>query len=148
MYTYWMRTIPPPTMVAFNASEREVCSVRKDHTTTPLQALTLMNNVTFIESARFIAERVLTKAGTRPTDKLDYVFQLILSRKPTAKERETLLNDFNGYLENFTKDTKGTVGLLGIGEKPRDRNLPLAEHAAWTLVANTVLNLDEAIATN
>ena len=148
LYTYWMRTIPPPTMMAFNASEREVCTVRKDLTTTPLQALTMMNNITFIEAARKIAERVSREGGEGAEQKLTFLTRLILSRPPTTLESQSLLDDFQRYHSEFKQDAKGATGLLGIGSSTRDAALPAAEVAAWTMVANTLLNLDEAITTN
>jgi hypothetical protein len=148
IYTYWMRTIPPPTMMAFNASEREVCTVRKELTTTPLQALTMMNNITFVESARFIAERIVREGGHQPGRRLRHCFQLLLSRPPTRSERKTLLADHQTYLQEFTADPAGAESLLKIGSKPRRKELPAPEVAAWTMVANTIMNLDESITTN
>ena len=148
LYTYWMRTIPPPTMMAFNASEREVCTVRKDLTTTPLQALTMMNNITFVEAARKIAERVVREGGESAEQKLAFLARLILSRTPTAEESLSLLADLDDCRKEFKADTAGATGLLGIGSSSHDASLPAVEVAAWTMVANTLLNLDEAITTN
>ncbi len=148
LYTYWMRTIPPPTMMAFNASEREVCTVRKDLTTTPLQALTMMNNIIFIEAARKIAERVIREGGESPEQKLAFLTRLILSRPPNAEESKSLLADFDGYRDEFNSDANGASGLLGIGSSKHNASLPAADIAAWTMIANTLLNLDEAITTN
>jgi len=148
LYTYWMRTIPPPTMMAFNASEREVCTVRKDLTTTPLQALTMMNNITFIESARKIAERVIREGGESDEQKLGFLAQLVLSRPPTADESKSLLADFAKYRDEFKANDTDATGLLRIGSSKRNSSLPAAEVAAWTMIANTLLNLDEAITTN
>lgn len=148
LYTYWMRTIPPPTMMAFNAAEREVCAVRKDLTTTPLQALTMMNNITFIEAARMMAERALHNGGASEDRRLDFLFQLILSRKPTPIERQALIADHDGYLADFRADPKAAEGFLKIGSSPRDPSLSADKVAAWTMIANTLLNLDEAITTN
>ncbi len=148
LYTYWMRTIPPPTMMAFNASEREVCTVRKDLTTTPLQALTMMNNITFIEAARKIAERVIRNGGQSDRQKLTFLFQSILSRAPTAEESQSLLADFKGYQAEFSSTAADATSLLGIGSSKADKTLHANEIAAWTMIANTLLNLDEAITTN
>ena len=148
IYTYWMRTIPPPNMMVFNAADREVCSVRKDLTTTPLQALTMMNNITFVEAARCVAERMIREGGQTAAEQLNFGFRLILSRAPTKGEQQILLRDFRNYLEKFRKDTKGATGLLAIGQKQRDAKLPTPAVAAWAMVANTILNLDEAITNN
>ncbi|MFT4587945.1 MAG: hypothetical protein ACI8QF_002043 [Limisphaerales bacterium] len=148
LYTYWMRTIPPPTMMAFNAAEREVCAVRKDLTTTPLQALTMMNNITFVEAGRMIAERVIREGGSTAPQRLDHLFRLILSRKPTPAENKALIANYNDFKAEFQANPKGAESLLEIGSSPRDSSLPVTEVAAWTMVANTILNLDEAITTN
>jgi len=148
IYTYWMRTIPPPTMMAFNAAEREVCTVRKELTTTPLQALTLMNNVAFVEAARLIAERMMREGGDTPAQRLRQGFKLILGRAPSTAEQRALLRDFGEYRREFTADETAALDLLSTGERPRDTDLAPPELAAWTLVANTLLNLDESITTN
>ena len=82
LYTYWRRTVPPPAMMAFNAAARETCIVRMDQTTTPLQALTLMNNVTFVEAARCLAEQTLLIEGLSPADRLGRLFCAVTSRMP------------------------------------------------------------------
>ena len=132
-------------MMAFNAAEREVCTVRKDLTTTPLQALTLMNNITFVEAARFIAERIQREGGESKNDQLNFAYQLILSRKPTPEEQSNLLADLKYYRQDFTQNPKDAESLLKIGSKKRDKKLPAPETAAWTLIANTLLNLDETL---
>ena len=148
MYTYWRRTIPPPTMMSFNAAEREVCIVRKDLTTTPLQALVLMNNKTFVEAARFLAERALRLRITEPHKRLEWVFHTVLSRNPTQDELEVLVADLNLYLNDFTKRPEDAKKLLMVGDKKADANLSASELAAYALVISTIFNLDEAITQN
>ena len=148
MYTYWRRTIPPPTMMTFNAAEREVCIVRKDLTTTPLQALVLMNNKTFVEAARFLAERTLRQRITEPHKRLEWVFQTVLSRNPTQDELEVLVADLNLYLNDFKKRPDDAKKLLMVGEKKADAKLSASELAAYALVISTIFNLDEAITQN
>lgn len=148
LYTYWRRTVPPPTMMTFNAAARETCIVRMDHTTTPLQALTLMNNVAFVESARHLAERVLSVDGLTPPQRIGQAFRWATSRAPNTDELAVLLDDLESYRHDFLKNTEDAKRLLAIGEKPNDPNLDPAELAAYTLVANTILNLDEAISEN
>ncbi len=148
MYTYWRRTIPPPTMMTFNAAEREVCIVRKDLTTTPLQALVLMNNKTFVEAARFLAERALRLRITEPHKRLEWVFHTVLSRNPTQDELEVLVADLNLYLNDFTKRPEDAKKLLMVGDKKVDANLSASELAAYALVISTIFNLDEAITQN
>lgn len=148
IYTYWMRTIPPPTMMTFNAADREMCSVRRELTTTPLQALTMMNNVTFVEAARKVAERVQLEGGNRVGDRIGFLFELILSRTPTPREQQAMLKDYRAHKAEFARDEAGVAGLLGVGESSANAGLPSIETATWAMLANTLMNLDEAIATN
>ena len=146
MYTYWRRTVPPPTMMAFNAAARQICTVRTDLTTTPLQALTLMNNKTFVE-AHFLAERMLQQKGSA-RDRVAWAFRAVVSRPPTGSELKLLLDDLAFYEKDFQEHPAEAGKLLKVGEKPADAKLPPAQLAAFALVANTILNLDEAISQN
>jgi hypothetical protein len=148
LYTYWRRTVPPPTMMAFNAAARETCIVRAGHTTTPLQALTLMNNIAFVESARHLAERVLKSDDFTHRQRIATAFRLITSRVPSADELTVLEEDLKSYRNDFLGNTEDAKHLLAIGEKPNDPQLDPVELAAYTLVASTILNLDEAISEN
>lgn len=145
LYTYWRRTVPPPTMATFNAAEREVCLVRKDRTNTPLQALTLMNNVAFVEAARFLAERILREADADSASQIRHGFRTVTGRLPRASESEPLAKAYNQFLDYFAKNPTEAPKLLAIGEAPRDKKLPAERHAALTMLANILLNLDEAI---
>jgi hypothetical protein len=136
-------------MLTFNASEREVCIVRKDQTITPLQALTLMNNVTFVEAARHLAERIMTQEDLASEDeRITYAFKAILSRPPSSRELALLKDDFIHHEETFSRNPKAVGQLLKVGEKPNDPKLPSAALAAYAMVASTILNLDEAISLN
>jgi hypothetical protein len=148
VYTYWRRTVPPPTMMAFNASPREICIVRQGITTTPLQALTLMNNIAFVEAARFLAERMLTEGGAEPQQRVAFAFRLVTSRRPTPQEMVVLLQTLKSFQSDFANDPSAAAQLLTVGERSADPTLPPAELAAYALVANTILNLDEAIMEN
>jgi hypothetical protein len=143
LYTYWRRTIPPPSMLTFNAAEREVCVVRKERTNTPLQALTMMNNITFVEASRFLAERML-QADT-VTGSIERGFLLLLGRDPKAAETSMLLEAHSEFLEKYQHDKKAAKQLLSVGAKPRDSQYGVAKHAAMTMVASLILNLDEAV---
>lgn len=145
LYTYWRRTVPPPTMATFNAAEREVCLVRKDRTNTPLQALTLMNNVAFVEAARFLAERILHEAEPDLVSRIEYGFRVVTGRRPQAAELEPLKTACDHFIDHFASRPKEAAELLAIGEAPRDTTLDVSEHAAFTMLANILLNLDEAI---
>ncbi|NQV23185.1 MAG: DUF1553 domain-containing protein [Rhodopirellula sp.] len=145
LYTYWRRTVPPPTMATFNAAEREVCLVRKDRTNTPLQALTLMNNVAFVEAARFLAERIQREADPNPTAHIKHGFRIVTGRLPQPSEIEPLATAYDRFLNHFETNPQEAPKLLAIGEAPRDDKSPATEHAALTMLANILLNLDEAI---
>ena len=148
IYTYWRRTVPPPTMMTFNAAAREICIVRNDLTTTPLQALTMMNNKTFVEAARFLAERMMQAKGQRPRQRVAEAFRRVTSRTPRKAELDLLMKDFSFYLKDFRKKPNAAKRLMSVGEKLRNPSLPAAQLAAYALVANTILNLDEAITQN
>ena len=148
LYTYWRRTIPPPTMMTFNAAARETCIVRSDVTTTPLQALTLMNNIAFVEAARHLAQRVLKMDGLTQQQRIETAFRIVTSRKPDASELDRMMADVRLYQAEFDADPDAAKELLNVGEKPNDPNLNPAELAAYTLFANTLFNLDESISRN
>ena len=101
LYTYWRRTVPPPTMATFNAADREVCIVRKDRTTTPLQALTMMNNVTFVEAARFLAERMIREGGSSIDERLTWGHVVTTGHRPTADELEPLRAAYTFFLDHY-----------------------------------------------
>ena len=134
-------------MMTFNAAAREVCIVRTDLTTTPLQALTLMNNKTFVEAARFLAERML-RQDSAPRERIAWAFRTAVSRPPTAGELKLLEADLAFYEKDFVAQPAEADKLLKVGEKPADAKLSPTTLAAYTLVANTILNLDEAITQN
>ena len=143
LYTYWRRTIPPPTMLNFNAAEREVCVVRKERTNTPLQALTMMNNVTFVEASRFLAERMLQEHNV--SDSITRGFLALLGREPNETEAAVLAEAHQHFLKKYELDQLAARELLEVGEKPRDEKLGIRAHAAMTMVASLILNLDEAV---
>jgi Protein of unknown function (DUF1553) len=144
MYTFWKRTSPPPALVTFDAPDRETCTVRRSRTNTPLQALVLMNDPTYVEASRKLAERLMKQAETTD-ERIALAFRLATARRPDAKEVEVLRRVFHRQLDRFRKDTKAALRLLGVGESPRDERLPAADLAAWTAVASVILNLDETI---
>ncbi len=145
LYTFWKRTSPPPTMMTFDAAGREACSVKQSRTSTPLQALALMNEVTFVEAARKLAERMMTRGGSSPEERVTFAFRLATSRAPKPAELAVLLSSLAEYRTRYQADTKAALALVSTGEAPRDERLPVAELAAYTAVANLILNLDETI---
>jgi hypothetical protein len=145
LYTFWKRTVAPPTMIAFDASGRESCRVLQTRTNTPLQALALMNEVTFVEAARKLAERALHTQEAEPDSRLGRMFQLVVSRPPTLAERKILITALTRHLNHYRKVPEDATRLLNVGESPQDEKLDPVELAAYAGTANLILNLDEAI---
>jgi hypothetical protein len=145
MYTLWKRTVPPASLATFDAPSREKCTARRGQTNTPLQALALLNDPTYVEAARALAQRTLLEGGKDDKSRVSYAFRLATARKPSGKEVDVLRDLLNGRRDSFRKDRQAAVKLLGVGESPRDRRLDAVEHAAWTTVASVILNLDETI---
>ena len=145
MYTFWKRTVPPASLATFDAPDREKCTARRALTNTPLQALVLMNDPTYVEAARALAQRTLLEGGRDERRRIEYAFRLATARTPSGKEAGVLRTLLRGRLETFRKDRQSAAKLLSIGESPRDPALDAAELAAWTMVTSAILNLDETI---
>ena len=145
LYTYWKRTLAPPAMLAFDSSTRETCLVRLGRTNTPLQALNLMNDVTYVEAARRMAERMIIEGGTTPEDRVAFAYRLATARQPRENAQAVLVDGFRSYLDRFAADRSAALGLVNVGESPRDETLDIAELASYTMVANLILNLDRTI---
>ena len=148
MYTFWKRTCPPATLQTFDAPEREFCIVRRSSTDTPLQALALLNDPTYVEASRKMAEKVILDGGNTPASRLDYIYRTALCRHPRKSEQTVLMKVFTSQLSRFTRDPKSADKLLAVGEAPVDKRMNPAELAAWTSVCTAVLNLDETITRN
>ena len=145
VYTFWKRTSPPPQMTAFDAPSRESCAPRRERTNTPLQALVLLNEPQYIEAARNLAERVWREAGATPEAKAAHMFRLATSRHANEGEVKELVTVLNDHLKEFKGNAESARSLIGIGTSAPDASIPQAELAAWTMVANLILNLDETI---
>lgn len=145
MYTFWKRTAPPPTLATFDAPDRETCTVRRPRTNTPLQALILMNDPTYVEAARKLAERMMTEAAPRTDDRISFAFRLVTARKPTSRELALLQKIFDSQMARFRHNPQAALKLLNVGEAKRNEKLDPPELAAWTFVATVILNLDEAV---
>ena len=144
LYTYWKRTILNPSMLVFDASAREQCTVRETRTNTPLQALNLMNDVTYIEAARVLAAKLIS-TRSRMEDRLVLGFRTVTSRHPDPSELRMLERSLADRLAYFTRHPDKARSLLLIGERPNRPGLDPAELAAYTVVASLILNLDESI---
>ncbi len=145
MYTFWKRTIPPPTLVAFDAPDRETCTVRRARTNTPLQALILMNDPTYVEAARVLAERILKAAGPTTDDRIALAFRLATARQPSPPEVAILRRILEAQQAENQSDPESAALLLQVGESSFDQGLDRLELAAWTAVTSSILNLDETI---
>lgn len=145
MYTFWKRTSPPPSMMAFDAPSRENCVARRSRTNTPLQALVLMNDEQFVEAARQLAKRMISEGGSQPADRLAYGFLLATARHPEAQERSVLEAQLAAQWEHFKSHPDDAKKLLMVGATPRDESLDPAEHASYTMIGNLLLNLDETM---
>jgi hypothetical protein len=145
MYTFWKRTSPPPTLSTFDAPDRETCTVRRARTNTPLQALILLNDPTYVEASRKLAERLLREGGDTVESRIDLAFRLTTARRPNDRERAVLRQVLLEQLAAFRSDPAAALALLSVGESPRDDSFEVAELAAWTTVASVLLNVDETL---
>ena len=145
MYTFWKRTVPPPSMITFDAPTREQCIVRRQSTNTPTQALVLLNDPQFVEASRLIAKRILEEGGTEPKSRISYAFRLATSRIPSQKEIDLLKKILDKELHTFEDAPEKAKQLLSIGEYPLKSNINLPELAAYTVVANAIINLTESM---
>jgi len=145
LYTFWKRTSPPPTMALFDAPSREICTVRRPRTNTPLQALALLNDVQLFETARHLAQRMMVEGGGNPDDRIGFGWRLATARPPSARETQELRELFVLYQAVYAEDEEGALELVGVGDSEPDETLAPSELAAWTLIANLILNLDETV---
>ncbi len=143
MYTYWKRSSPHPSMTTFDATTREKCTGRRSRTNTPLQALVTLNDPQFVEAGRAFAQRVLIEGGTTAGERISFAIRSALGREPRAAEQQLLTGLLERERARFQQQPERAKQLLAIGESPRNAALAADEHAAWTVVANTILNLDE-----
>lgn len=145
IYTFWKRTAPPPYFLIFDAPSREACTVRRPRTNTPLQALLLMNDEQHVEAARHLAQRAMLEGGAGTAQRVQYAFRLATARFADDDELAVLLQAYQAQLEIYQADPEAAAALLEVGESPYDQSLSPVELAAWTMVANLILNLDETV---
>ena len=144
MYTFWKRTVPPPTMVTFDASSREICVLSRSRTNTPLQALALLNEVSYVEAARNLAQQMM-KRESDEGDRLRWGWRQVTSRQPTDYEMSILSKSLQRSLERYSKDQQAAIELIAFGESIADESLKPHQLAAYTVIASMLLNLDEVI---
>ena len=145
VYSFWKRTIPPPSMGNFDAPSRESCILQRGVTNSPLQALDLMNDVTYLEAARMIGERMMKEGGSTPEARIAFAFRLATGRTPNQRESQILSNSFHSALDRFQTKPDAAAQFLEVGEHPRDQRLDVKELAAYANVASLILNFDETV---
>jgi hypothetical protein len=145
MYTFWKRTVPPAALATFDAPDREKCVARRAVTNTPLQALVTLNDPTYIEAARAMAQKALREGRKDVNSRIVYAFRLALARKPSAQEVRVLRELLTQQMANYRREKKAADELSRVGESKADDKMDRTELAAWTVVASAILNLDETI---
>lgn len=144
LYTYWKRTIPPPTMVMFDAPERTVCVAKRQSTSTPLQSLALLNDPQYVEAARKLAERMMSDGGEHAEEQIAYGFRLVTSRFPEPEELAVLVSLYDQKYAAYRAQPDEAEALLRVGDSAYDVRFDRPQMAALAVVANTLFNLDEA----
>ncbi len=145
LYIFWKRTSAPPQMTTFDAPSREACIVRRERTNTPLQALLLMNEPQYVEAARALAERIMRQDASDVENRLDKMFRLAVARAPKSEELAELNAAYQDFFQHYQEDTEAARRLISNGETKPDPELEPSELAAWTMIGNLLLNLDEVV---
>jgi hypothetical protein len=145
LYTFWKRTAPHPSMVTFDAAERNNCTVRRQVTSTPLQALVLLNDPQFVEAARKLGERAMKEGGSRTEEQLEFVFRTLTGRHPTGKERAVVHRLYQEQFSLFQSATNRVEALGKVGASASDKSVEAGQAAAFASVANTLMSFDETI---
>lgn len=145
LYTFWKRAAPPASMDVFNAPSRETCTVRRERTSTPLQALVTLNDPQFVEAARCLAERTLKDGGPQDGQRIDFMAERLIARPLKAKERAVVESSLKDLLAHYHATPQQAAALLKVGESKADPTLDPPTVAAYTMVANQLLNLDEVL---
>ena len=145
LYTYWKRSVPNPAMLLFDAPFRETCTLRRPRTNTPLQALNLLNDPTYIEAARLLAQLMILEGGASIESRLTHGFRLVMARLPSPPEMTILKVSLERALREFQADPSGARAMLKVGEASTDAKLAVAELASYTTLASILLNLDETV---
>jgi hypothetical protein len=144
MYTFWKRSAPPPSMEIFNAPSRENCTVFRERTNTPLQALVTMNDPQYFEAARVLAERALLNAPSFD-ERVDLMAKRLLARSLSAEEQAVAEGAFSDYKTYYASHPDDAKKMLRQGDSAPDPSLPEGEFAAYTMLANQLMNLDEVL---
>jgi mono/diheme cytochrome c family protein len=145
MYTFWKRSAPPASMDIFNAPSREVCTVRRERTNTPLQALVTLNDVQFVEAARHLAQRTLKEGGPTDAARADYMARRLLARPLKPAEQTVVAKSLASLEGHYATNANDAKALIAMGESKADASLDAGKLAAWTMLANQMMNLDEVL---
>jgi len=145
LYTIWKRTAAPPSMTMFDSPTREICTVKRSRTNTPLQALALLNEVTYVEASRVLAQRMIAEGGATPEERIAWAFKRVTLRPPTPDEVQVLATGLNKRLARYGTKTDDAQKLVSLGASKPDAKATPAELAAYTTTANVLLNLDEVV---
>ncbi len=145
LYTFWKRTAPPPQMNILDAPSREACTIRRERTNTPMQALMLMNDPQFVEAARALAERTIKEGGQTSEERIAFIFEIATAREPKPAEAALILETMQVHLEELKEAPEAAKELIAVGESKPDEKLDAVEVATWTMIANLILNLDEVL---
>jgi hypothetical protein len=148
LYTFWQRTFPHPSLLAFDAPSREECTAERVRSNVPQQALVLLNDPSYVEAARVLAERILKEASGSTDERLNWLYRRVLSRTPKEQERTLLVELLEKHRRQYGNDTAAAEKLIATGLAPVAKDVDVAELAAWTSVTRTVLNLHETITRN
>ena len=145
LYTFWKRTAPPPAMTTFDAPPRESSCLSRERSNTPLQALVLLNDIQHVEAARHFAQRILREGGESDGERVKFAWKCAVGRAPTSSECSTVLEALGKHRARFQSASEDASKLVTFGESKPAPDLAPTELAAWTLAANLLLNLDEAL---
>ena len=148
LYTYWRRSFWHPSLQAFDAPSREECVTNRPRSNTAQQSLVLLNDPTYVEAARVLAERMMMEGNETVADRIDWAYRRALARPPSKPEAKVLGELYQTQLARFTKNAKAATQLISVGEHPVPKNIPAQDLAAWTSVARAILNLHETITRN
>ena len=145
LYTYWKRTIPPPSMITLDASTRDKCTVKRQATNTPLQSLVLLNDPQYVEASRILAERMMKEGGLDVEARIIFAFRLATSRSPNAAELGELVDLYDQQIQYYSQTPEASAALFSIGDSLVDSDIDNIKLAASTIIASTIINLDETV---
>jgi hypothetical protein len=145
LYTFWKRSAPPASMEVFNAPSRETCTVRRERTDTPLQALVTLNDPQFVEADRHVAQRAIKEGGVKSESRIDFIARRLLARPLRPEEVQVVQGGLNDLLIHYKAHADQAKQLISVGESKADPALNPSELAAWTMLVNELMNLDEVL---